>query len=184
MENPFCHSIDSTLPTVCSRTDHPNFGNLHGFSLWSFLSSVFTPTPLFFLSLCSLLTPGFPLVFLTIMPSIFADVYNEAPGIAGLHYFALGIGLTTASQLNARFLDRIYIYYKNKKGGVGQPEFRLRELSPRCGWGYWWWLIPNLLFSDDGSCKYCPSCWTDSCRMGGTTSFALDSNWHRALIFF
>ena len=70
------------------------------------------------------------------MPSIFADVYNEAPGIAGLHYFALGIGLTTASQLNARFLDRIYIYYKNKKGGVGQPEFRLREFSLRCGWGY------------------------------------------------
>ena len=95
------------------------------------------PPPPFFLSLCSLLTPVFPLVFLTIMPSIFADVYNEAPGIAGLHYFALGIGLTTASQLNARFLDRIYIYYKNKKGGVGQPEFRLRELSPRCGWGYW-----------------------------------------------
>ena len=94
------------------------------------------PHPFFSLSLCSLLTPVFPLVFLTIMPSIFADVYNEAPGIAGLHYFALGIGLTAASQLNARFLDRIYIYYKNKKGGVGQPEFRLRELSPRSGWGY------------------------------------------------
>ena len=70
----------------------------------------------------------FPSVFLTVMPNIFATVYNEAPGIAGLHYIALGIGLTTASQLNARYLDRIYIYYKNKKGGVGEPEFRLREL--------------------------------------------------------
>ena len=62
------------------------------------------------------------------MPSIFADIYNETPGIAGLHYFALGIGLSIASQLNARFLDRIYVYYRNKKGGIGEPEFRLREL--------------------------------------------------------
>ena len=61
------------------------------------------------------------------MPNIFSDIYNEAPGIAGLHYIALGIGLSTASQLNARFLDRIYVYLKNKKGGVGEPEFRLRE---------------------------------------------------------
>ena len=62
------------------------------------------------------------------MPEIFAVVYNESPGIAGLHYIALGVGLSLASQLNARFLDRIYIYYKNKNGGVGEPEFRLREL--------------------------------------------------------
>lgn len=75
-----------------------------------------------------LLTPGLFSVFLTIMPNIFTDIYNEAPGIAGLHYIALGVGLTTASQLNARFLDRIYIYYKEKKGGTGEPEFRLREL--------------------------------------------------------
>jgi hypothetical protein len=61
------------------------------------------------------------------MPKIFAEVYNETPGIAGLHYISLGVGLTIASQLNARFLDRIYVYYKNKKGGIGEPEFRLRE---------------------------------------------------------
>ena len=85
------------------------------------------------LSLCysGLLIPGFPFfkVFLTILPNIFSDIYNEAPGIAGLHYIALGVGLTTASQLNARFLDRIYVYYKNKKGGVGEPEYRLREFE-------------------------------------------------------
>jgi hypothetical protein len=75
------------------------------------------------------LPPGFVLVFLTTIPTIFADIYHEAPGIAGLHYIALGVGLTTASQINARLLDRIYIYFKNKNGGVGQPEFRLRKLS-------------------------------------------------------
>lgn len=72
--------------------------------------------------------PGFVSVFLTTIPAIFSDIYHQAPGIAGLHYIALGVGLTTASQINARLLDRIYIYFKNKNGGVGQPEFRLREL--------------------------------------------------------
>ena len=126
---------------------------------------------------------GFPSVFLTIMPNIFAEVYNEAPGIAGLHYIALGIGLSIASQLNARFLDRIYIYYKNKKGGVGQPEFRLRELLyfsfPQADAVL---IIYSLLPSYNGPCKYCPSLWIDAFRMGGTTSLALDSNRHRALI--
>jgi hypothetical protein len=65
------------------------------------------------------------------MPTIFADVYHETPGIAGLHYFALGVGLSGASQINARFMDRIYRYYKGKNGGVGRPEFRLRGLLVR-----------------------------------------------------
>ena len=71
------------------------------------------------------LTP-FP-VFLTTIPSIFEGVYGEPVGIAGLNYFALGVGLTGASQLNARMLDRIYKYFKEKNGGVGRPEYRLRE---------------------------------------------------------
>jgi hypothetical protein len=67
------------------------------------------------------------LVFLTTMPAIFSSVYHERVGIAGLHYIALGVGLSLASQVNARFMDRIYIHFKNKNGGVGEPEFRLRE---------------------------------------------------------
>ncbi|KAF8800056.1 MFS polyamine transporter [Phlegmacium glaucopus] len=69
-------------------------------------------------------------LFLTTMPTIFADIYHEVPGIAGLHYIALGMGLTAASQINARLLDRIYIYFKNKNGGVGEPEFRLPSMVP------------------------------------------------------
>ena len=60
------------------------------------------------------------------MPSIFEGVYQQSVGIAGLHYISLGIGLTAASQLNARTLDQVYVYLKNKNGGVGKPEFRLR----------------------------------------------------------
>ena len=67
------------------------------------------------------------LVFLTTIPSIFEGTYGEPVGIAGLNYFALGVGLTGASQINARMLDRIYKYFADKNGGVGKPEYRLRE---------------------------------------------------------
>ena len=70
------------------------------------------------------------LVFLTTIPTIFTNTYHENTGIAGLHYIALGMGLTLASQTNARFMDRIYIYFKEKNNGIGEPEFRLPSLVP------------------------------------------------------
>ena len=74
----------------------------------------------------SALTYNPPEVFLTTMPTIFGGIYHEQIGIAGLHYLALGVGLTGASQINARLLDRIYKYFKEKNGGEGKPEYRLR----------------------------------------------------------
>ncbi|KAK7473098.1 hypothetical protein VKT23_001198 [Stygiomarasmius scandens] len=67
-------------------------------------------------------------LFLTTIPTVFSDVYHEAPGIAGLNYLALGVGLTLASQINARYMDKIYVYYKEKNGGVGEPEFRVPSM--------------------------------------------------------
>ncbi|KAG6808458.1 hypothetical protein H0H92_004055 [Tricholoma furcatifolium] len=69
-------------------------------------------------------------LFLTNMPNIFEGTYGEKTSIAGLHYIALGIGLTLASQVNARYMDRIYRYYKTKNNGVGEPEFRLPSMVP------------------------------------------------------
>ena len=66
-------------------------------------------------------------VFLTTMPLIYQGVYHQSIGIAGLHYFALGIGMVGLSQINAQYIDRIYIYLRNRYGGVDQPEYRLRE---------------------------------------------------------
>lgn len=65
-------------------------------------------------------------MFLTTIPAIFSNVYHENVGIAGLHYIALGLGLSCASQINARLMDPIYIHFKNKNGGSGRPEYRLR----------------------------------------------------------
>ncbi|KAG6878983.1 hypothetical protein C0992_006076, partial [Termitomyces sp. T32_za158] len=64
------------------------------------------------------------------MPSIYEGQYHETTSIAGLHYIALGTGLTIAAQVNARYMDRIYIHFKNKNNGVGEPEFRLPSMVP------------------------------------------------------
>ncbi|KAI0749869.1 MFS polyamine transporter [Daedaleopsis nitida] len=69
-------------------------------------------------------------LFLTTIPSIFEGTYHQEVGIAGLHYFALGVGLTGASQLNARMLDRAYKYFSKRNGGVGRPEYRLPSMVP------------------------------------------------------
>ncbi|TDL13513.1 MFS polyamine transporter [Rickenella mellea] len=68
---------------------------------------------------------GLLYLMLTSIPSIFRRVYEEPMGVAGFHYFALGIGSTVASLANARLSDRTYIHFKEKHGGVGKPEFRL-----------------------------------------------------------
>lgn len=66
------------------------------------------------------------LVFLTTMSGIFEDVYQERPGIAGLHYIPLGIGLSIGSQTSARLLDFVYRYLMKKNDGARKPEYRLR----------------------------------------------------------
>lgn len=69
-------------------------------------------------------------VFLTTIDSIFEEVYGESVGIAGLNYLALGIGLISASQINARVVDRAYKYLSKKNGGDGKPEYRLPTMMP------------------------------------------------------
>ncbi|TDL17023.1 MFS polyamine transporter [Rickenella mellea] len=75
---------------------------------------------------------GLIYLLLTTLPAIFQspETYGFRPGIAGLHYIALGVGLTGASQANARLLDKVYVYLTAKNGGVGKPEFRLPTMVP------------------------------------------------------
>ncbi|KAI0368400.1 MFS polyamine transporter [Pilatotrama ljubarskyi] len=73
---------------------------------------------------------GMLYIFLTTLPSIFEGVYGERVGIAGLHYFALGIGMSAMAQLGARFLDISYKRLCARNGGVGKPEYRLPMMMP------------------------------------------------------
>jgi hypothetical protein len=66
-------------------------------------------------------------VFLTTITTIFTTTYQENTGIAGLNYLALGIGITCVSQVNSRLMDTIYVYLRSKRGGQGEPEYRVRE---------------------------------------------------------
>ncbi len=84
-------------------------------------------------------------VVLATIPQIFTNVYHETPGFVGLHYISLGlgqsrsstwvlpcilthpVGLWVCSQINSRLLDIVYRKLKERNGGVGEPEFRLRE---------------------------------------------------------
>ncbi|KAL6306511.1 MFS polyamine transporter [Sparassis latifolia] len=69
-------------------------------------------------------------VFLTTIPTIFQRVYRETIGISGLNYFALGVGLVGAAQVNALLLDKIYKDLTKKNGGEGKPEYRLPSMVP------------------------------------------------------
>ena len=71
-------------------------------------------------------TFGLIYIFFTTLPAIFGGVYQQRPGIAGLNYIALGIGLTGASQTSAVVMDKAYAKLKQKYGKE-KPEFRLCE---------------------------------------------------------
>ncbi|TCD61885.1 hypothetical protein EIP91_007789 [Steccherinum ochraceum] len=68
---------------------------------------------------------GLMYLYLNTVPLVYEGVYHQRTGIAGLHYLAFGIGLSGASQLNAAFMDKTYVYFTNKSGGKGRPEYRL-----------------------------------------------------------
>ncbi|KAI0090531.1 MFS polyamine transporter [Irpex rosettiformis] len=69
-------------------------------------------------------------ISLTTLPRIFTEVYHQKPGILGLHYIALGLGLTTAAQINSITIDHVYRILTNKNGGIGKPEYRLLPIIP------------------------------------------------------
>ncbi|KAF5372354.1 hypothetical protein D9615_009293 [Tricholomella constricta] len=69
-------------------------------------------------------------IYMAFIYGLFYQHLSPEKSIAGLHYIAVGVGLTLASQINARYMDRIYIHFKRKNNGVGEPEFRLPSVMP------------------------------------------------------
>ncbi|KAF8915643.1 major facilitator superfamily domain-containing protein [Mucidula mucida] len=55
---------------------------------------------------------------LTTIPTIVKVVHHEDVGVAARQYIALGLGLWIASQVNARYMDEIYLYLREKNSGV------------------------------------------------------------------
>ncbi|KAJ3917217.1 MFS polyamine transporter [Lentinula edodes] len=69
-------------------------------------------------------------VFITTIPGIFTIIYGESIGIMGLNYFALGLGMVFASWMNSRTMDKIYMYFKTRNNGIGEPEYRVPTIVP------------------------------------------------------
>ena len=63
-------------------------------------------------------------IFLKALPAIFREVYKERPGVGGLNYIALSIGITGASQTTAAVTGKVYAKLKEKYE-TGKSEFRL-----------------------------------------------------------
>ncbi|KAI0652042.1 MFS polyamine transporter [Trametes meyenii] len=94
---------------------------------------------------------------ITTVPAVFAKIYHERPGIIGLHYISMGLGLFIASQINARMLDKVYVALKKRNNNQGEPEFRLPTVVPgtlilpigllMSGWGaqeHVHWIVPDI----------------------------------------
>ncbi|KAJ3877765.1 MFS polyamine transporter [Lentinula edodes] len=69
-------------------------------------------------------------VFITTIPGIFTIIYGESIGIMGLNYFSLGLGMVFASWMNSRTMDKIYMYFKTRNNGIGEPEYRVPTIVP------------------------------------------------------
>ncbi|KAI0782991.1 MFS polyamine transporter [Abortiporus biennis] len=94
------------------------------------------------------------------LPFIYTATYHETPGIVGLHYLSLTIGMTLCAQINSRMLDYVYKLKKAQNNGVGKPEYRLLVAIPgSCflpiglflsGWGpqkHVHWIVPDIGFA-------------------------------------
>ncbi|KAK7060608.1 hypothetical protein VNI00_001374 [Paramarasmius palmivorus] len=69
---------------------------------------------------------GVVYLVLTTIPNIFLVERGESLGISGLHYIAHIIGAVLAASFSMVTLDPLYRYLKGRKGGIGQPEYRIR----------------------------------------------------------
>ena len=62
--------------------------------------------------------------------SLWTSHYHQSITISGLHYLALCIGYTIASQGGARITDRLWQHLKQKHGGQTAPEYRVPLMIP------------------------------------------------------
>lgn len=59
---------------------------------------------------------------------LFTNTYGFGIGTSGIAYLGLGTGFILASVVGARFLDKVYAYYRAQHNGVGKPEMRIPAL--------------------------------------------------------
>ncbi|KAJ6784150.1 hypothetical protein PWT90_04180 [Aphanocladium album] len=70
-------------------------------------------------------------IVLSTFATLWIDRYGQSKLVSGLHYIALVIGYTIASQVGSRAMDKIWAYLKQRAGGVKTaPEYRVPLMVP------------------------------------------------------
>ena len=100
---------------------------------------------------------GIMYLVLSTFPVLWDQVYHESISIGSLNYVSLGLGFFIGAQTAARLNDMIYRHLKEKRGGVGKPEFRAPLMLPASllvptglfiyGWSAQYhvhWIVPNI----------------------------------------
>lgn len=83
-----------------------------------------------FMSLLLALNYGTLYFVLASFATLWTAEYDQTVSMSGLHYLALCIGYTLASQGGARVTDRIWRHLKSRAGGATKPEFRVPLMIP------------------------------------------------------
>ncbi|KAG5987547.1 hypothetical protein E4U54_004942 [Claviceps lovelessii] len=85
------------------------------------------------LSLYLMFLYGMIYLILATFPALFATKYGQSPGVVGLNYISIGIGLFLGAQVCAPLQDRVYAALKRRylpEGRPGRPEFRVPMMLP------------------------------------------------------
>lgn len=75
---------------------------------------------------------NFGVLYITLatFATLWTERYHQSVSSSGLHYIALAIGYTIATQVGAPITDRIWAHLKKKGGGTTVPEYRVPLMVP------------------------------------------------------
>ncbi|KAL4878711.1 major facilitator superfamily domain-containing protein [Aspergillus karnatakaensis] len=127
-----------------------------------FLRAITRPTKLLFLSpivlllaLLCVFTFGLLFILFTTFPTVFEEQYHFSPGISGLSYLGVGLGMASGLALFATLSDKLH--HKNTHNNPPSPEGRLKPMMyaiPTIPIGIFWygwaahaqthWIVPIL----------------------------------------
>ncbi|KAJ7339843.1 major facilitator superfamily domain-containing protein, partial [Mycena albidolilacea] len=65
-------------------------------------------------------------LYMAFIYGLFYRTYGESVGVSGIDYLTFGVGVTGASQVNTQFMDWMFRRLKERNGGKGRPEYRIR----------------------------------------------------------
>jgi MFS family permease len=69
-------------------------------------------------------------IVLSTFATLWIDRYGESVSVSGLHYIAIAIGYTIASQVGAPLTDKIWARLQARAGGDTAPEYRVPLMIP------------------------------------------------------